>query len=163
MTVAGAAAGELLRILGLVALGIVAGLLPAAVFAWAGGLLPRRARTTGAPERVPVVPPPAPAPPPLAALVAPSAPPPPPLPTPAELPDLPEPPDPAEPDPPSAGWPVRRHRELYDVEYAAQLNRLDELRLRISTRMAASTAATRGNGRRPAPNDAPPPAADDEP
>jgi hypothetical protein len=168
MTVTGVTAAEVLRALGLVVLGGIAGLVPAAVLVWTRGLLARPARVADpAPPPAPAPPRERPAPemawqPPAAAVLTASAPPP--LPTAAELP---EPLDPAEPDwpspdRPSPDWPVHRHREIYDMEYAAQLNRLDELRVSISTRMAANTAAAHGNRHRNAPTDAPP-AADDEP
>jgi hypothetical protein len=152
-------AGDTVRVLGLVVLGVLAGLMLSVLFAWLTGLLVRPRRRAG---RVPTEPPRRRAA--AAVVVAPLVPPPPPLPLPLPPLELPELLEPAMAEPAADEWPVRRHRELYDIEYAAQLNRLDALRVRISTDMTATTAGARGNGRRtPPPTDAPPPAPDDEP
>ena len=137
-TVVGAA-----RILGLLLVGVVAGLIPAMLLASATGLTGQPRRRVHAPA------------PPWAAPLAP--------PPPAPPPGLPD----AEPLAPRTEAPalravdpaLDRYRDLYDTEYAEQLHRLDTLRVQIRTQMTAGSAAEQANGHRVVPWDEWPPEA----
>jgi hypothetical protein len=109
-------AGEIARTLGLVLAAIAAGLVPAAALAWAA----ERARR----PRPPLPPVAHPHEPPVLRA---------PLPEPVAATDA------------SAAPIARRHREVHDLEYEAQLRRLDDLRVRIATQIGAAPM-TRVNG-----------------
>jgi hypothetical protein len=122
---------DLARTLGLVLAAIAAGLTPAAVLAWAAERA-RRSRRPMPPVAHPHEPP---------VLRAP-------------LPEAVATTETAAPAPAPA---ARRHRDVHDLEYAAQLRHLDDLRVRIAMQMAAAAAAPRVNGHRvPSPPANPP-------